>query len=144
MHPPAALEAPKVVPPGGDTFVIEGTTYFFPGGTNICNNSWGVHRNATIFGADADVFRPERWLLSPETDEAKLNTMRRVSDMNFGYGKYQCLGKTIAWMEITKVVFESLRHFDWALSTPEKPWDSRNYNGVFRQEDMLVVVTPRE
>jgi cytochrome P450 len=145
MHPPAALEAPKVVPQGGDTVVVEGKEYYLPGGTNVCINAWGVHRNASVFGADADEFRPERWLpssSSPE-EEARLATMRRVSEMHFGWGKYQCLGKTIAWMEITKVVFEFFRHFDWALSTPEQPWQSRNYNGVFRQDKFLAQVVAR-
>ena len=146
MHPPAALEAPKVVPPGGDTVVVEGKEYYLPGGTNVCVNAWGVHRNVAVFGSDANEFRPERWLptsSSPE-EEARLATMRRVSEMHFGWGKYQCLGKTIAWMEMTKVVFEFLRHFDWALSTPEQPWKSRNYNGVFRQDDFLAHVRARE
>jgi cytochrome P450 len=145
MHPPAALEAPKVVPPGGDTVTIEGEEYYLPGGVNICTNSWGLQRNVSVFGADANEFRPERWLpscSSPEED-ARLATMRRVSEMQFGWGKYQCLGKTIAWMEITKVVFELFRHFDWAISTPEQPWKSWNYNGVFRQDDFMAQVTAR-
>lgn len=44
-----------------------------------------------------------------EKDEAsvhKLAAMRRTTEMIFGYGKYQCLGKPIAWLEITKVIFE--------------------------------------
>lgn len=148
IHPPAALEAPKVVPRGGDTVTIEDKEYYLPGGTNIWNNSWGVHRKVAIFGADAEEFRPERWLPSPDAppadEEARLANMRRVNDLNFGHGKYQCLGKTIAWMEITKALFECIRRFDWAIGRPEKPWMSYNYNGVFRQDNLMVVVSERE
>jgi cytochrome P450 len=111
IHPPVTDVVPKKVPKTGDTVVVDGKTYFLPGGTNVSYNAWGVHRNPSIFGSDAHVFRPERWLLE-ETNEssvAKLAAMRRTTEMIFGYGKYQCLGKPIAWLEITKVVFE-VRH----------------------------------
>jgi cytochrome P450 len=108
IHPALADVVPKKVPAHGDTVNVDGKTYFLPGGTNVSYSAWGVHHSKTIFGEDADVFRPERWLLD-ETDEAsvaKLAAMRRTTEMIFGYGKYQCLGKPIAWLEITKVVFE--------------------------------------
>jgi cytochrome P450 len=108
IHPPLSDVVPKKVPECGDTFIIEGKTYHLPGGTNIGYNVWGVHHNKSMFGEDAEVFRPERWLLK-EKDEASVNklaAMRRTTEMIFGYGKYQCLGKPIAWLEITKVIFE--------------------------------------
>lgn len=43
--------------------------------------------------------------------------MRRTTKLVFGHGKYQCLGKPVAWMEITKVLFEvscSYSTADWA------------------------------
>jgi cytochrome P450 len=108
IHPPLSDVVPKKVPECGDTFNIDGKTYHLPGGTNIGYNVWGVHHDTAMFGEDAEVFRPERWLLEEE-DEAsihKLAAMRRTTEMIFGFGKYQCLGKPIAWLEITKVVFE--------------------------------------
>jgi cytochrome P450 len=108
MHPPVTDVVPKKVPAGGDTFRLDGKTYHLPAGTNIGYNAWGVHHNKTIFGEDAKVFRPERWLLE-EKDESsveQLAAMRRTTEMIFGYGKYQCLGKPVAWLEITKVIFE--------------------------------------
>ncbi|ORY12211.1 benzoate 4-monooxygenase cytochrome-like protein P450 [Clohesyomyces aquaticus] len=145
MHPPVTDVVPKLAPPGGDTVSIAGKQYYLPGGTNVSYNAWGMHHDKEMFGLDADIFRPERWLLEDtEAYREQLDAMRRTTEMIFGYGKYQCLGKPIAWLEITKVLFEFLRHFDWALATPEKPWRSTNYVGIFVQDEMWVLVTDRK
>jgi cytochrome P450 len=110
IFPPVTDVVPKKVPKGGDHVTIEGKQYYLPGGTDISYNAWGVHHDKAMFGEDADHFRPERWLLEEnKTNEAKLTAMRRTTEMIFGYGKYQCLGKPIAWLEITKVIFEVSR-----------------------------------
>ncbi len=99
----------KVTPPEGDFIDVDingtGSTekVFIPGGTLIAWASFGVQRNKAVFGEDAEVFRPERWLIE---DTKRLAYMQKVVDLNFGYGKYQCLGKPIAWMELNKCVFE--------------------------------------
>lgn len=107
MHPPVTDVVPKLVPKGGDRVVIDGKSVFLPGGTNISYNAWGVHHSKQMFGEDADQFRPERWLLEDsETNQDRLAAMKRTTEIIFGYGKYQCLGKPIAWLEISKVLFE--------------------------------------
>ncbi|KAJ4350772.1 hypothetical protein N0V95_004449 [Ascochyta clinopodiicola] len=145
IFPPVTDVVPKKVPEGGDRVTVDGKQYFLPGGTDVSYNAWGVHHDKAMFGEDADRFRPERWLLEENSvNEDKLNAMRRTTEMIFGYGKYQCLGKPIAWLEITKTVFEFIRHFDWGLAHPDDPWKSTNYNGIFVQEQMWVLVTERE
>lgn len=37
-----------------------------------------------------------------------------------------------------------MRQFDWALAQPDDPWKSTNYNGIFVQERMWVLITERE
>ena len=37
-------------------------------------NPWVAHANTSVFGADADEFRPERWL---EADQASANRMEQ-------------------------------------------------------------------
>jgi cytochrome P450 len=107
IHPPVTDVMPKQVPAGGDSFVVEGKQYFFPGGTTIGYNVQGLHRRKDIFGEDAEEFRPERWLLEKDgANKQKIAEMTRTTEMIFGYGKYQCLGKPIAWMELNKVLFE--------------------------------------
>lgn len=89
----------KEVPAGGDT--INGK--FIPGGTAIGTNLPSFLRNKTIFGPDADIFRPERFL---ELSPAALSEMHRNVELNFGYGRWMCAGKPLAQMELNKVFFE--------------------------------------
>ena len=60
----------RVVPHGGAN--IDG--YFLSEGTVVGVNAWVLHKNETIFGADTDAFRPERWL---EVPEDKVSEMKR-------------------------------------------------------------------
>ena len=112
--PPAAGAFFKTVPPGGD--IIHGK--FIPGGTQIGSSPFGIHHSKNIFGADAEVFRPERWL---ESDSTHLAHMANTVDLVFHYGKYQCLGKSVAWMEFNKIFVELLRRFDFSIVNAEKP-----------------------
>ena len=64
---------------------------FFPGGVLVGCSAWVIHRNKTVFGQDANEFRPERWLESEECSKF----MKRYM-MQFGMGTRTCLGKNIA------------------------------------------------
>ncbi|KAK4444034.1 cytochrome P450 [Podospora aff. communis PSN243] len=135
LHPPTFALASKRVPPEGDT--LHGK--FIPGGTEIAQNSWSLLRNTDIFGEDVESFRPERFLLA---EDAKRVEMERTVGMLFGYGRWICPGKMIAFMEISKVVFELLREFDWQIVDPAVPWDRRQYS-VFMFRDMWMRVAER-
>lgn len=99
MYPPVTGLGSKQVPKGGD--IIHG--HFVPEGTQVGTNYFGLMRSKNIWGDDANVFRPERWL---EANEDRLRIMQGVVDLAFGYGKYSCLGKPIAMMELNKIIVE--------------------------------------
>jgi cytochrome P450 len=136
IWPPATGLISKTTPPSGDTL----NGIFVPGGTDIGYNAWGVHRNRDVFGRDSELFRPERWL---EATGEKLAAMERTIDLIFGHGKYQCLGKNVAWMELNKILFELIRQFEWSIIDPTSPWKSGNV-GLWMQKDLWVRVTKRE
>lgn len=146
VHPPVVNLFSRVAPKGGDAVTLDGTHYFIPGGTMIGYSAWSMHRdNKTVYGEDAEVFRPERWLLDesiPEEKE-KLSRMYKVNDMVFGYGRWLCLGRVVALIELHKTIFELLRNFDLALTNPHKPWDVFNSLGLWEIKNMWVDVTER-
>jgi cytochrome P450 len=88
----------KVAPPEGAT--INGT--WIPGATQVCFSKHNMMHRQDLFGADADFFRPERWLTDPDT----LKGYERVWELSFSYGRFSCLGKGIALMELNKVFVE--------------------------------------
>lgn len=89
----------KQVPPQGDT--IHG--YFVPGGTRIAQSFVGIERSKDMFGDDADIFRPERWLnITPD----KRREMTQTVELVFGHGRWGCAGKPVAMMEMNKIYVE--------------------------------------
>lgn len=103
VWPPVTGLFNKVAPPAGDEVEVDGKKMFIAGGTNVGYCAWGIHRNKEIFGEDAEMFRPGRWLID---DVEKLKRMQKTVDLVFGYGKYMCLGRGIAMLELNKVFFE--------------------------------------
>lgn len=101
IFPPVAGLSSKLVPPGGDTF----NGIVLPEGTKIGYCAWGVFRNKEIFGEDVDVFSPERWLEEHVPIE-KVRERELTLELIFGYGRWQCLGKNLAMIELNKVFVE--------------------------------------
>lgn len=100
VFPPVTGLMPVAVPPGGD--VVRGVAV--PEGTEIGWSAFGVQHSKDVYGADAEVFRPERWL--EVKDEEQLRSMISTWELVFKYGKWQCLGRTVALMELNKVFVE--------------------------------------
>lgn len=158
-HPPAFTLLPKLVPPEGDT--LEGR--FIPGGTLLGTSNLGMMRHVPSFGADVDVFRPERFM---DADPKRRLEMERTVELIFGIGRYMCAGKTVAFMELNKIFVEArvliipnvssasvtadetnnglqlLRDFDFQIINPKKPWvESQSH--LFMINDMWMRVTER-
>ncbi|KAJ3494719.1 hypothetical protein NLG97_g3900 [Lecanicillium saksenae] len=118
MWPPVSGLGFKRVPPGGEH--VNG--YFVPGGTEIGQAFLAVGRSKAIWGPDADIFRPERWLHACPADLKKMNS---AVDTHFGGGKFSCLGKPIAMMELHKTIYELMKRFDMSVVNPDKPMKSK-------------------
>jgi len=102
--PPITGEMLKDVPPEGDTY----NGRFIPGGTVIGYSVMGLLTDRSVFGEDALTFRPERFLGEEPAaaSEEQLQARNAAVDMAFGYGRWRCLGKSIAQLELNKVIPE--------------------------------------
>lgn len=70
INPAVGLNITRKVPLGG----AELGCHKLPGGTEVAVNGWVLHRDTSIFGEDAEVFRPERWI---EGDKENIKRMER-------------------------------------------------------------------
>lgn len=152
VFPPVTGLMPTEVPPGGD--VIRG--YPIPEGTEIGWSAFGVQHSKEVYGGDAEAFRPERWL--EVKDEEQLRAMTSTWELIFKYGKWQCLGRAVALIELNKVFVEAscpgshclripltlllqiLRRYDIGLLNPPSPWNSFSA-GIFIQSELWVKLT---
>ncbi|KAF2214085.1 hypothetical protein CERZMDRAFT_38503 [Cercospora zeae-maydis SCOH1-5] len=119
MYPPVTGLLAKRVPDGGTSIDVDGEEKFVPGGTQIGWNSWGMMRHEEIFGEDVEIFRPERWLPTrrglgcggdaeghAERERERIAKMTETVGLCFGYGRFGCLGRGVAMMELNKAILE--------------------------------------
>lgn len=134
--PPAAGLLPKKVPPRGD--VVAGR--FVPGGTQVGWSILGLMRDAAVFGDDAHLFRPERWL---QADEATYVRMVEAQGAVFGAGKHGCLGRHVATFELDKAIAELVLRFEWEVANVKRPYRDQCL-GFYLQDDLFFRVTERK
>ncbi|KAF2970089.1 hypothetical protein GQX73_g3438 [Xylaria multiplex] len=113
IFPSVAFVLDRDVPPEGMTIIGK----YIPGGTVVGTSPWVIHRVQEIWGADADEFRPERWL-----DEERIGELRRFF-FAFGGGTRTCIGRrqyqgafTITWLEMEKLIAALVMRYDFELA----------------------------
>jgi len=111
-----------------------------PAGTKVGASTWAILRDPDTFGADSELFRPERWL-EVRSEETK-KKMDRAVDLVFSAGRFICMGREIAMTQCLKVIGELFYRFDIVVADPQKPWHSVAY-GIFCQHDQWVRVSER-
>ncbi|KAL4913555.1 cytochrome P450 [Aspergillus aurantiobrunneus] len=108
MHPITGVSFPRHAPPSG----CEIGGHRIPGNTRIGVNPGVIQFDKTVFGDDADTFRPERWM---DGNVAEMD--RHI--MHFGMGARTCLGKHIAMCEIYKAIPHLLLSFSLEIAQEE-------------------------
>ncbi|KAJ9605739.1 hypothetical protein H2200_009588 [Cladophialophora chaetospira] len=109
-----------------------------PAGTPVGVSPIAQNRDQEVFGADADDFRPERWL----EDEQKTRFMDSVNMTFGGNGPRMCVGRNIALVEIHKFIAQLLRNFDVGIVDSNKSWHITSYFFAY-QHDMHMWIKPR-
>ncbi|KAF2761616.1 cytochrome P450 [Pseudovirgaria hyperparasitica] len=111
LHPAIGMNMPRVVPPGDGLTIGQ---VCVPPGAVVGANAWVTGRDKTVYGEDADEFRPERWMGEDTGD------LHRYF-FAFGGGARMCIGRNVSWLEMSKLIPTLFQHFDMELVEPDKP-----------------------
>ena len=106
-RPSLAIGLPRVTPPEG--MYIAGT--WVPGETTVSIPTWGMHHDPDVFEKPFD-FIPERWL-----GESGANLQKNM--LAFSAGARQCVGRNVAYTEISLIIATIIKRYNFALSRPD-------------------------
>ena len=85
------------------------------GGCVVYVNTYMMHRDKSIWGPDADDFRPERF-----EDEAAIKALHPYAYLPFSKGPRDCLGQTFANLEAKTVLAMLFSRFRFELTRAEE------------------------
>ncbi|CAG8435704.1 1494_t:CDS:10 [Ambispora gerdemannii] len=103
-----------------DDILPDGT--FIPAGTIISYHAWVIGRSKRLWGADADLFKPERFL-DESGDIIKFSQTKFIA---FNAGPRACLGHQFATIEALTLTIVVLRKFRIELKIEEEPVPGRS------------------
>lgn len=142
-HPGVAMILERYVPKGGLN-LPDGR--HVPAGCIVGMNPYVVGRNESVYGEDAETFRPERWLRDEkrETEEEFEQRLRLMNntDLAFGGGSRICIGKHLGLVEVYKVLATLVSRYDIRLADPAKEWSTHNSFFV-RQSGIEIKLSSR-
>jgi cytochrome P450 len=84
---------------------------FIPKNTIITYTPYHYHRLKSIWGKDAEEFKPERWI----DDEGRFKTESQYKFISFNAGPRLCLGKSMAQLEAKILFLMLLNEFQFKL-----------------------------
>ncbi|KAG2373875.1 hypothetical protein C9374_011760 [Naegleria lovaniensis] len=114
--------------------IIEG--YKLPKGFVVALNIFALHRNTQVWGQDAEVFRPERFME---------NLYPPFSLAYFGGGPRLCLGKQFSLLEQKSFIISLLQRFKIELSYPDQVMSfNKTQPGLAHEEGFKLKLVKRK
>jgi len=114
LHSTSSLGLPRLVPEGG----LEVCGRWYPEGTVLSVPSYTIHRDAEVWGADFEEYRPERWLEGSQV-------LIQKTFNPFSYGPRACVGKNLANMELFLIISTVIRRYEFRLLTHDQKLETR-------------------
>ncbi|KAI0395553.1 cytochrome P450 [Xylariaceae sp. FL0594] len=109
---------------------IQGTR--IPAGTPIVLCPRAINRNMALWGEDADVFKPERYLQSKngtansdKSDNSNGGTRSNYATMTFLHGPRSCIGQSFAKAELAILIAVLFGRFEFSLANESQRDESR-------------------
>ncbi|TGO31078.1 hypothetical protein BPAE_0002g01740 [Botrytis paeoniae] len=85
LYPPIPMSQPRLTSSSKLRIINQ---YLIPPNSTVSVQAWSLHRNPAIFGEDAEIFCPERWI----RDEYRVREIER-GFLAFGRGGRACTGR---------------------------------------------------
>lgn len=115
IAPPAPGAMPREVLSGGTT--IDG--HHIPAGIDVSVGHWAIMHN-TEYYPEPFIYKPERWIIKDDTDERRKRGVSRAevdkaqsAFCAFSIGQRSCVGKNMAYIELTLSLARVLFLFDF-------------------------------
>ena len=110
-HPGICGHLERVVPEGGTTLC----GHYIPAGTVVGIAAPVINHVEEVWGPDADVFRPERWI---EASEGQLKSMEK----SLGTVSHLLSGTDRRWTDLSSSVWD--RGHVWARTSRSWKWEN--------------------
>ncbi|MCJ1407333.1 hypothetical protein MMC19_001404 [Ptychographa xylographoides] len=135
LAPPTPVALTRKIGTGGT--MLNGV--FIPEGVEIGANPYVINRDPGLFGADAHLFRPERWL-----QDASCTRHMSKHIFTWGFGVRDCAGKAMARLMLQKLCLQLVRDFTFALSGSGRGRAHSTDRGLCFYRDQWVSIRMRE
>jgi cytochrome P450 len=141
MNPPVGGVLTRKVLPGG----LSINDLYIPGGVEVGTSAYAIHHNEEFF-PEPFTFKPERWLVDENlgiTPESV--ALAQSAFCPFSLGSRGCIGKNLAYMELSLAVARALWLYDvrgapgdrTGEGDPRNEWGRRR-RGEFQAKDRFV------
>ncbi|KAJ6578111.1 cytochrome P450 monooxygenase [Mycena capillaripes] len=111
LYSPVAIGLPRTVPESG----IRVSGEYFAGGTTVGVPIYTIHRDKSVWGSDAEEFKPERWLQDNTSKTKFMDAFKPFSD-----GPAGCIGKHLALAQLRVMIAAVFKRFDVVLEDPTR------------------------
>lgn len=116
LNPGVPLGSPRRVLAGG---LIVGGRHI-PEAVTVSSSLYTLMRRQEYF-EEPDEFHPQRWIVDPKSGiDAKSVRMAQQVFCPFGFGATSCIGRRLAWMDISVTFARSVFQYDMRMA-PEAP-----------------------
>ncbi|KAG0249730.1 cytochrome P450-dit2, partial [Actinomortierella ambigua] len=138
-------EALRLHPPISKNFKMAVQDDVLPCGTKvyagdfIAFSPWAMGRSRAVWGNDAEVFRPERWI----DDLGKFKTQNQFKFNSFNGGPRVCLGQTFATIEILQTTCLLLQRYTFKMTPNHPPVTYKGSITLPMRHPLQTIITPR-
>ena len=128
LSPSVGSVLPREVLPGG----LKIDDIWIPEGTDVGVPHYTIHHNEAYFSDPFD-FKPERWLPNETTFDGKTLEFMHSAFTPFGVGRTSCVGKYLAYQEMSLILARLLWLYDMRLEPHSTTGEGSVWLGHGRQ-----------